>query len=105
MVAPLAVGELVPAIAVAAVFVLAVLVRVPHVDQRSGERLALRRKHPAAHGETLRLAGGLQERGAKRGIRREERALGLVRRDHAASLGKAFERKEQRGTEYSTTGK
>src|SRR5262249_6527081 len=105
MVAPLAVGELVPAVAVAAIVVLAVLVGVPHIDQRVCERLALRRKHASADDEALRLAARLHERGAKRGIGREERSLGLARRHHAAGLGEALERNEQRGTKHATTGK
>src|SRR6185436_3515643 len=78
---------------------------MPHIDQRVCERLALRRKHASADHEALRLGARFHERGAKRGIRSEKRSLGLARRNHAAGLGEAFERDEQRGTKHATTGK
>src|SRR2546428_628352 len=83
-VAALGVGELVTAVAVAAVVVFAGLVGVPEVEQCARYRLAVAREHLAAHYEARRLRSRLGQRDALRRLRLEERALGLPRRDLAA---------------------
>src|SRR5262249_62136804 len=100
-VAALGVGELVPAVAEAAVVVVAVLVRMPEIEQRVRRRLAIRGQHAAAHDQAGRLAAALEQRDALRARRLEERSFGFAWRRLAADLGPRAvrEREKKRGAD------
>src|SRR5216683_4765942 len=83
-IAPLSVGELVAAIAKAAVVVLAAFVRVPEIEQGVRDWLASRRQDLAGHDQPRGLGLRFHERNAEWSIRLEKRPFGLRRRECTA---------------------
>jgi hypothetical protein len=83
-IASLGVGELVAAIAKAAVVVLAVFVRVPEIEQRVRDRLASGRQDLPGQGQLRGLGLRLYQRNAPRRVRLEKRPFGLPRSQLAA---------------------
>src|SRR5437899_1178650 len=103
-IAPFGVGELVAATAKAAIVVLAVLVRVPEIEQGVGHGLASGGQDLSRHDQPRGLGLRLHQRNAARRIGSEKWALSLRRRELAAGKGARL-RKARNDRERDRGGK